>query len=238
MEGKFHLSDYNRETLTFEEFTKELSENRFAKVELHHFTHQLSEKWRDELLSHKNIRFYDLNFIDYDYISSLYRGKIITEDVKNFRGVHNITIKTKESCTHPVHNLTYASYRDKKVDSTLFYNKDIKERIETFYKKDFDVFKKKGVSYDLGIIHMDKPFETTPSLLKRFKFVRKKDHMNSDMFCVDKSNLKLMLLTALNTPGCKGFNTLGFMKKEIITETLIESKYFTEDDGIYIKIES
>lgn len=238
MEGKFSLQGYDRKTLTFQEFTKELVDNAFEKIELHHFTHQLSEKWRNVLSTHPNIKFYDLHFIDYDYISSLYKGRVITDQVRNYRGEHNITLKSNETHEEPVYNSTYDSYRNNKVDSTLFYNDEIEEIIKKFYEKDFEQFRSVGINYNLGVIHIEKPFESTPSLLKKFRFYKGKDHVNDDMFYVDKqAGFRTMILTALNTPGCKGFNTLGFMKKEIDYKNLKPSKYFSEEDGIYLRID-
>jgi len=238
MEGKFKLKGYDRTSLTFNQFTEELVENKFKNIELHHFTHQLSEKWRDELSSHKNIKFYDLNFIDYGYISSLYKGRVITEDVKNFRGTHNISKKITGKHENPVYDSPYALYMDKKVEVSLFYNDVISQRIKSFFMKDFDFFRSVGINYELESVAIDKPFMTTPSLERYFTFYKNKDHIGSDMFCVGKDlDHRIKLLTALNTPGCKGFNTLGFMKNEINVDALVKSNYFSEDDGIYVKID-
>lgn len=72
-----------------------------------------------------------------------------------------------------------------------------------------------------------------------FTFIPHKDQMNNDLgrIGVDDISQELKLQEyaklAKKNPNCVGFNSLGYMKSKI--ETLTYSKYFNQDDGMYVK---
>ena len=66
-----------------------------------------------------------------------------------------------------------------------------------------------------------------------FVFFKGKDIMDNDMGKVNKNSLQELLENALETRACVGVNTLGFRKHKITK--LVESPYFSDNDGIYIK---
>ena len=235
MEQVITLEGYDSITLTFNEFTKELEKNGLTNINSHHFTRQLSEKWDNDLININTIKYYDINFINYDYISSLYNGMIIPDEVKNFRGPH-IVRQSNIVCQEPVYNEPYSVYKDKKVSTTLFYNDDIKNRVYKIYQKDFIYFEAIGIKYDLGITLVNQPYVQTEELLKKFTFIQGKDQLGNDFYRVPPTySIRVMMLEALSSEDCDGFNTCGFMKKKIDRDSLQTSIYFNKKDGIYIK---
>ena len=65
-----------------------------------------------------------------------------------------------------------------------------------------------------------------------FIFIPSKDQINYDLYKIKLNVLDLMKL-ALANENCVAFNTLGFLKSDIIN--LTKSAYFKNTDGIYIK---
>ena len=235
MEQIITLEGYDSATLTFNEFTTELQNNGLANIDSHHFTRQLSEKWNSELMNINNIKYYDINFIDYDYISSLYNDRIIPDNVKHFRGPHTVR---HSNIVHqePVYNQPYSVYKDKKVSIELFYNDEIKDRVYKIFQADFVCFEAIGIKYDLGITLINQPYIQTEELLKKFTFIQGKDQLDNDFYRVPPTySTRIMMLGALSSYECGGFNTRGFMKKKIDRDSLQTSIYFNENDGIYIK---
>lgn len=72
------------------------------------------------------------------------------------------------------------------------------------------------------------------NIISEFVFIKGKDQLNEDMFYKNDSLIENMKI-ALYNKDCIGFNTLGFFKHTFIE--LSPSKYFNENDGIYIKRE-
>jgi hypothetical protein len=160
---------------------------------------------------------------------------IIPDEVKNFRGPH-IVRQSNIVCQEPVYNEPYSVYKDKKVSTTLFYNDDIKNRVYKIYQKDFIYFEAIGIKYDLGITLVNQPYVQTEELLKKFTFIQGKDQLGNDFYRVPPTySIRVMMLEALSSEDCDGFNTCGFMKKKIDRDSLQTSIYFNKKDGIYIK---
>lgn len=74
----------------------------------------------------------------------------------------------------------------------------------------------------------------TDDIADNFIFIKGRDQMNYDLY-FKRMELEQCFITAHNDPNCAGFNTLGFFKSSINTQTLCSSIYFGENDGIYIK---
>lgn len=60
------------------------------------------------------------------------------------------------------------------------------------------------------------------------------DSADFDLKYVGKKPINELLTIASNEPECLCFNTLGFLKNNI-TLPLVHSKYFTSDDGVFVK---
>lgn len=69
-------------------------------------------------------------------------------------------------------------------------------------------------------------------LKRKFVFIPFLDEIGNDIGRCESRSLHEVMLKALNTPKCVGFNTLGYLKFEI--SNLQPSRYFGEHDGIYI----
>lgn len=66
----------------------------------------------------------------------------------------------------------------------------------------------------------------------KFIFVPMLDEIGNDIGSPSGTNVDDLMQKALNTIGCAGFNTLGYLKSRI--SNLQPSRYFRENDGIYI----
>lgn len=139
---------WKKDELNFKNFVDELILNRYTNIEKHHFTPQTSEEWNDDILKHKNIKFFDLKNIDYSFIESIYNKKI-PDYILNDIGEH-INKKTKEDlgevCNIPIdylHQLEYTPI------TCNYYNDEIKQKVYDFYKKDFDIFNNFGFNYEI-----------------------------------------------------------------------------------------
>jgi GR25 family glycosyltransferase involved in LPS biosynthesis/glycosyltransferase involved in cell wall biosynthesis len=73
------------------------------------------------------------------------------------------------------------------------------------------------------------------NVIDEFTFFQGLDHKNDDLLFFDKLSLKECKKKAIETPGCVGFNTLGFFKSKIDIKTLTPSIYFKEKDGLYVR---
>ena len=193
---------------------------------------QLSDKWNDNLI-HLMVKYYDINYIDYEYISSLYHGKPIPDEVKKYRG-DSYTVY-KESYEKNVSNESCSVYKGKKVPTQFFYNDEIKKRVYKIYQKDFIYLESIGIKYDFGITLVNQEYMDIITLMNKFTFIPGKDQMHCDLFRLDpKLSLRNKLLEALSCQECKGINTLGFMKNKI--DNLKNTPHiYGNFNGIYIK---
>jgi hypothetical protein len=134
--------------LTFSNFVDELITGKYRYVERHHFTPQLSEQCNLEILTHKSLKLYDIENIDYKNLEKLFNRQI-PKEVLEYRGIHFF------KGINPVNYKVYDLQIDKIIDDNLkpltecFFNTKIKEKIDKFYKNDFLFFKYKGFVYTL-----------------------------------------------------------------------------------------
>lgn len=70
------------------------------------------------------------------------------------------------------------------------------------------------------------------TITDKFIFVPSLDQIGNDIGLHRSDNIHELMDKALNTPGCVGFNTLGYMKSTI--NKLEPSRFFGENDGIYV----
>lgn len=72
------------------------------------------------------------------------------------------------------------------------------------------------------------------NIVEDFTFVKGLDHVGDDLF-FNKVSVEEAKKLALSIPNCMGFNTLGFFKSKIDTNTLRPSQYFGPQDGVYVR---
>lgn len=70
------------------------------------------------------------------------------------------------------------------------------------------------------------------SITEKFIFVPSLDEIGSDLTRHCGLTTEELMVKALETPGCIGFNTLGYLKSNI--NKLEPSRYFSDKDGIYV----
>ena len=134
--------------LSFSQFVNKVIKSDWNIIDKHHFTPQTTGYFDKKILLSKNIKFYDICNIDYQYIEQLYNIKI-PECVINNKGTHerNLRIKIKESYNKNVYDLHIDDYIDYDVDIKYFYNEEIREKVFNFYIEDFNFFKENGIDY-------------------------------------------------------------------------------------------
>lgn len=126
----------------------EVIKSNWKKIHWHHFTPQTSEAFNENILHSKDIKFYDIKNIDYEYIEQLYNKKL-PQYIIDFKGDHEriLSIKIKTNYDKYVYDLNIDDYIDYIVDTKYFYNQQIKEKIFNFYINDFKFFYKNGIDY-------------------------------------------------------------------------------------------
>ena len=135
-------------TLSFSLFVDELEKKEWIMMDKHHFTPQTSEEFDNKIFLSKNIKFYDIENIDYEYIENLY-NKEIPEWVINKKEGHERSINIKRDILFekPLFDLYIDEFIDCIFDIKYLYNQEIKEKIFNFYKTDFMLFKENGFDY-------------------------------------------------------------------------------------------
>ncbi len=145
--GEFNRLWDHKTPLTFANFVEELTQRNWKVVDRHHFIPQTEEYFDDKKLKQtKNLKIYDLAKIDYQHIESFYKKKI-PEGLIRFRGNHrNIRTKYLEE---PVHDRSIYDFIYSKVPFKFFYSPHIKEKVNLFYQKDFEFFRRHGFEYKI-----------------------------------------------------------------------------------------
>jgi len=93
---------------------------------------------------------------------------------------------------------------------------------------------RKQIDSDIQYCHDSLDFSLIRKNLDNFFFIRNADIFGNDIKFEKKSPYEMANI-AIRDENCIGFNTLGFFKNDI--KLLENSKYFGENDGIYIKKE-
>ena len=129
--------------LTFRLFVQELFHHAFRTIDKHHFTPQLSEEWRDEIRTCKNVQVYDLKNIDYAYLETLYAKKI-PNDILAFRGGHeNSKPYKRDPRAADTDPRLFTDVRPFWQD--FYVDADIQLKVDTFYAADFAYFQSLGL---------------------------------------------------------------------------------------------
>ena len=135
---KYKLNtDYRRRwkdnTIKFNQFVNTLGNWKY--IDKHHFTPQTSEAFTDKIINSKNIKCFDIENIDYQYIEKLYNKKIPIELI-NFKGNH-IRKNNKKELNQNVFDLNMEDYYDYKIETKYFYNDELKKKYLSFTKMIF-----------------------------------------------------------------------------------------------------
>lgn len=147
------LQQYNKQKtyLPFSQFVDRIVnkdwkaiDNNVAHIQ-HHFGPQTSERFDKRILLSKNIKFYDLGSINYEYIEQLYNKKI-PDSVINRKIGHERKIKDKIKNEY-IYDQHISEYIDYNVNLKYFYNEEIKEKVFSFFVNDFTFFKDNGIDY-------------------------------------------------------------------------------------------
>jgi hypothetical protein len=151
-DGQFEKLWKSKKVLNFKNFVDELVSNSHC-IENHHFTPQLSEEWNDKIYNHKNLKIYDLENIDYDYLEQVYNKKI-PKNILQYRGHFRSSIMKNKKIIKQDNIKVYDFEIDKfevgaQYSCDLYYNEDIEKKVLLFYKKDFDFFTKQGFNYSI-----------------------------------------------------------------------------------------
>lgn len=120
----------------------------WEKIDYHHFTPQTTDDFDEKILLSKNIKFYDIGKIDYEYIEQLYNKKI-PECIINKKQGHErlLNVNVDSYYNNYVYDLHIDDYVDYNIDIKYFYNQEIREKVFTFYIKDFSFFKENAIDY-------------------------------------------------------------------------------------------
>lgn len=132
-------------SLKFNQFVDTLGNWKY--IDKHHFTPQTSEDFTDKIINSKNIKCFDIENVDYNYIEKLYNKKIPKELI-NFKGNH-VRKNNKKELNQHVFDLNMEDYYDYKIETKFFYNDELKKKVFEFYKNDFLFFSKFGFDYKL-----------------------------------------------------------------------------------------
>lgn len=136
---------WKHDKLTFSEFVNEVTYNNWKMIDRHHFKEQTAGDFDKTILKSKCIHFFDIGNIDYEFIENLYNKKI-PDDVKYRKQGHERK-KQMSSYDNYVYDLDMDIYYNYNVDNKYFYNETIKQKVFSFYKKDFDFFFEAGIDY-------------------------------------------------------------------------------------------
>lgn len=139
---------WKHSNVSFSRFVDELVKNEWIIIDKHHFTPQTTEHFDIKILRSKNVKFYDIEKIDYSYIENIYNKKI-PECIMNKKFGHERSngIINLESLNEYIYDLNIDEYVNFNINIKYFYNEDLKKKIFEFYKKDFIFFAENGIDY-------------------------------------------------------------------------------------------
>lgn len=142
--GEYRSTWKKNEPINFENFVNTICHEGLGNnIERHHFTPQTSEKWEDRLIEHKNLTFMKISDIDYSLLNTIFK----TDKIKEIH--YNNTNITEYNSIENAWNIQIDELFSMSPDYSCLYNKELKEKVYNFYKKDFEVFKKFGFDFDI-----------------------------------------------------------------------------------------
>jgi len=136
-------------TITFSDFVNEIVKSNWQVIDKHHFIQQTSEYFNERIMGSKDIRFFDIENINYQYLENLYNKKIPSKLLMIKEGhERKIYDKTYEE---EVYDLNMSLYFEYNIPLKLFYNEEIKNKVDFFYEKDFSFFRENGFDYGMPL---------------------------------------------------------------------------------------
>ena len=84
-------------------------------------------------------------------------------------------------------------------------------------------------------IVQEKLFEAI-EIQQAYAFIQKRDHINDDINCIQNYTFFRAVEYMESEPTAIGFNTLGFVKNNVVIENLQEPSFFQEKDGFYVNV--
>lgn len=140
------LSKYD--IIKFDTFIDELITGDWSIIDKHHFTPQTTEQFnKTKIIKSKSLICYDIESINYEYLEKLF-NKNIPDQLLNFKGGHERKVYNENFNGDSVYNLDINKYIKYNVPVNNFYNKELKDKVYNFYKKDFLFFKEFGFYYE------------------------------------------------------------------------------------------
>jgi len=134
--------------LSFSQFVDKLINCDWKTINKHHFTPQTTENFDKKILLSKNIKFYDIGKIDYEYIEQLYNKKIPECVIKKKMGHERLlNVNVERYYNKYVYDLHIDDYINYNINTKYFYNEEIREKVFNFFINDFIFFKENGFDY-------------------------------------------------------------------------------------------
>ena len=131
--------------LNFSNFVDKLIENSNV-IDIHHFTPQTTEHFNNNVRYHKNLIIFEIEKINYSYLEKKFDKKI-PQELIDFRGGHEN--KAKDIIDKPVYDLLIEEYYNYKPTTKSYYNEDILNKVNEYYKNDFIFFKERCLTYTI-----------------------------------------------------------------------------------------
>lgn len=131
--------------LTFRNFVTKIADNS-SVIESHHFELQFSAYFNSKILEVDNLKVYDINKIDYEYISGIFQ-KNIPDHLINFKGTHKYTytnIPNNSLCDIHIDEIIKNKYSN---DIQYFFDDNLRNLFIKIYQKDFEYCKQLGFNY-------------------------------------------------------------------------------------------
>lgn len=146
-QGGEYRYKWKESTITFSAFVEELIRGSWRVVDSHHFKPQTDEYYDEKVFDAKVLKCFDLENIDYKYIESLYDVKI----PKDFLAIKHGHERSKSGTmlSIPVYDLDMSEYYTSNVNYSYFFNEELREKVNRFFQKDFELFEKFGFKYTI-----------------------------------------------------------------------------------------
>lgn len=141
---------WKHEKNTFSIFVDELIKHDWKMIEKGHFEKQTGfcfDKYK--ITRSKSLKIYDIENNDYSYLEKLYEKKI-PEKLLIFNLFGHERKNFDKNFEEPVYDLDIDIYYQYNVNTTFFYNEEIKNKVYNFYIDDFTFFKDNGIDYEIS----------------------------------------------------------------------------------------
>ncbi len=93
-----------------------------------------------------------------------------------------------------------------------------------------------GIETNLLCTVNESNFKAVITIPDSYAFIQKRDHVNDDINHIQNYTFLRAVEYMDSEPNAIGFNSLGFVKNNIIWETLQTPPFFQDKDGIFINV--